>query len=207
MSWRRPGNSERSNGSALLARSLLALCIGGSCCITALAAAHETSRPKRAGKAVRGAPPSQDPEREGPLPWYGWETLLSDAVSISMLLVAAESDEGPVAVIGLGIYALGGPAIHFGQGETLNGLGSVGLRLGLPAIGGLIGAQVSDGCRGYECFEGAGYGILLGMGAAVVLDAALLGYRSDDVSVTARRVVPTLSLAGGRSTLGLAGTF
>jgi hypothetical protein len=195
----------------LLARSLLALGIGGSCCITTRAAAHETSLPKRPVEAEPGASPSQDPERDEPLPWYGWETLLIDAASISMLVVAAESDEGPVAVIGLGIYALGGPAIHFGHGEALNGIGSLGLRLGLPAIGGLIGAQVaqvSEGCRGYECFEGAGYGILLGMGAAVVLDAALLGYRrSDDVSVTSRRVVPTLSLAGGRSTLGLAGTF
>jgi hypothetical protein len=194
----------------LIARGLVVFAASGACCMTTLAASADEAAPAQSElEAEEGIPLSEAPEWYRPHPWYGWKTLFVDAISFTLMFAAEEGDAAALGVIGLGGYVLGGPLIHLGHGEPLNGLGSFGLRLGLPAAGGLIGSTVPYDCSGFLCgWEPIGYGILIGMGAAVVLDAAFLGYRrGDDAASTTARLVPTFSLAGERTTLGVAGTF
>jgi hypothetical protein len=186
------------------------LAISGACCTTTLTAEADDAAPAQSeAEAEGGIPLSQAPEWYRPHPWYGWKTLFVDCVSLAALLGGAVAESPPVIVAGWSGYLVVSPLIHFAHGEPLNGLGSIGLRLGVPAAGGLIGAIVPYECSTLLCdLEPVVIGILIGMGTAVALDAAFLGYRRNDhAASTTPRLTPTFSIAGGRTALGVAGTF
>jgi len=125
-------------------------------------------------------------ERLGPQrKWYGWQTLTADGASFAMLVVAARLNSGgenrsgaqALAWFGLLGYELTPGMIHFVHKNPGRGFASMGLRLGMPLAGAFLGASVASGCSGFACQEGgAGVGILLGMGAAIAIDAAVLAY-------------------------------
>ncbi|MBI2892774.1 MAG: hypothetical protein HYY06_04430 [Deltaproteobacteria bacterium] len=106
--------------------------------------------------------------------WYGWQILVVDFASMMLI---------PAAGIGVGGYALGGPIVHWAQGETGRGFGSLAMRVLSPTLLGLGGAAVM--CANGEC-DGemgglaAAVGLLIGaaIGAvsAIAVDVAVLGY-------------------------------
>src|SRR5262245_33494029 len=131
------------------------------------------------------APKIKAARRERPLDhWYGWQTLLLDGAATGTILLGTTNPEGVgIALAGLVGFVVSGPVVH-GIHERPAGrvLGSLGLRLGLPLLGGIVGSSVAD-CRDAEDFDDVGgaycqigyigLGGLVGLGAAAIADAAL----------------------------------
>jgi hypothetical protein len=139
--------------------------------------------------------------------WYGWQMLVADAVALGLML-AATDDAGLAGAV---LYLGSGPVIHgaHGRGEAL--AGSLGLRLGAPVAGGALGnATCTDRTGSLACVEETAIGILLGMGVAVAIDAALLAREPAPPRREAERAVrlaPALTLTPGRASLSLGGIF
>ncbi len=88
------------------------------------------------------APPPALPTR-----WYGWQTLASDAGALGLFGVflaadgtnAAHASAGvPLGVASGALFLLGPPVIHLWRGQPRAGFASLGLRVALPLLGGLI---------------------------------------------------------------------
>ena len=156
--------------------------------------------------------------------WYGYQTVVADCAGAILLLTGLASGSGAVAWLGYGTYALAPPVIHFAHGRVGIGFADLGLRLGAPVIvgvgGALIGATGASGSSGSSSTNGAAaglvLGVLLGYGTAVTIDAAVFAYEKvppPKESGALRRTAPwftlrpDMSLAPGRSTVGVAGTF
>ena len=121
--------------------------------------------------------------------WYGWQTLLSDAASGSVMLTGAtllKDHDGlstAVVVSGLMGYELGAPVVHILHHQRGHAPASLGLRLGLPLLGGLAGVGIGamacnpDESRQIPCtFTGLLIGGAIGMVAAPIIDAFALAY-------------------------------
>ena len=57
--------------------------------------------------------------------WYGWQTLAADMGAVGVMnvgpLTRGGSSQGSIILAGVGLYALGGPAVHvFRRGELLD---------------------------------------------------------------------------------------
>jgi len=126
--------------------------------------------------------------------WYGWQTALVDAASLSLgASVAALSDQGhdsdvsgAVGGIVVASYVLGGPIVHAAHGQWGTAGASLGLRLGAPvggALGGLLlGYAVCPrhDDRDVPCSAvTAGVGGFLGFATALVVDSAVLAYEPE----------------------------
>jgi hypothetical protein len=151
--------------------------------------------------------------------WYGWQTLLSDAVSVGLMVSAANGHADERGSVGAFGYALGGPIIHLAHGHAGKAGGSLGLRLGAPVVGVLIGFGIDDcertnGHREDEwCgFEGAIGGFIVGIALAVLVDAAVIANEDVEAGVPHRaetgvRLRPDIRVANNRAQLSLAGSF
>jgi len=146
--------------------------------------------------------------------WYGWQTLVVDAAGLSGLVLSAalsdsgasDSDVGALATFGLLSYELGPGIVHFVHRNPGRGFASFGMRLGLPLAGAFVGASVSSNCDGFLCeADGAAAGLLLGMGGAIAIDAAVFAYDDRRPSRARAKLVPVASFVPGRAWLGLAG--
>lgn len=122
--------------------------------------------------------------------WYGWQTLLVDgAVVVTSVAIGASTDAGSAAgtVYLLG-YALGGPIVHWANGQAGMGFASLGLRVGAPVVtgvlGGALGAASGDG---YAVIGGAAIGIVAGSIGAIVVDAAVLARKTVPVDAAEQR--------------------
>lgn len=147
--------------------------------------------------------------------WYGWQTLMSDGVSVTVFLAGvslseSSSDHGTaqsLAWFGLLGYELAPGIVHFAHRNPGRGFASFGMRLGLPLAGAFLGASLASGCDANLCeASGAGAGILLGMGAAIAIDAAVFAY--DDAKYPLGRrlgFVPLVSVAPHQAWLGVGG--
>ena len=130
-----------------------------------------TSRDARADEA-------EDPR------WYGYQPLVIDVASATMFTagvfaVARDGDDTSAAtpiLLGLGGYVLGGPIVHWAHGHVLKGFVDLGLRLALPLVGLGLGTLVTDVFGPRTNDTGAFAGTLAGVGAAMVADAAILGW-------------------------------
>lgn len=126
------------------------------------------------------APPAPTPPRRY---WYGWQTLIADAVALGVASAADPRNgrrEG-LLYTGAVLYVLGGPFVHFMQEEPGKALGSAGLRIGAPLAGALaLGGPGFANSR--EPDETANYGAILGfslgIAAAVATDAAALARKA-----------------------------
>ena len=114
---------------------------------------------------------------------------------------------------GVAVYFLGGPAIHWAHGHGRKGLGSLGLRVGLP-LGGLIaGALLGSVACGSSDSEfvpcpvaiGA-LGFLGGAVAAPVVDAAVVA-REPVTQPKGPQLQAAFVPSGGGGTFVLAGRF
>jgi hypothetical protein len=156
------------------------------------------------------APPDKTRQRTH---WYGGQTLAVDGASVGLLLVAAGTDAPVVAGIAAFGYALGPPIVHFTHGRVAAGFGSLALRVGLPLLGGSLGASAAT-CHAEEIYCGlaeAGVGILIGISAAITIDAAVLARETVTVEepapMSALRLVPVFEPHRGTAGLGVAGSF
>lgn len=166
----------------------------------------------------------QDKNRDdepAPKVWYGYKLLLADALSIGVVMVGARSGLGAGLVApGIGGAFLAAPIVHLTEGQRGRALGSLGLRLLLPLGVGLVAAQ-SQERRSGECncmggvFAFAG-GMVLGLGAAMILDAALLGWRpvgeverAQAAKARSRSLalVPAFGVGPAGASVGVAGRF
>ena len=147
--------------------------------------------------------------------WYGWQTLASDGVSLTALVVGAGMSSGrddfgsELAWFGVVGYVVAPGIVHFTHRNPGRGFGSFGLRLGMPLAGAFIGLAMASGCDRNLCeASGAGAGILLGIGAAVAIDAAVFAY--DDRKRARSRgtgLVPLVSVSRRQAWIGVGGAL
>ncbi len=145
--------------------------------------------------------------------WYGWQTLIADAPSVTAFIagVSMLDDGNPsgstLAWAGALSYELAPAIIHFAHGNPGRGFGSLGMRFGMPLAGAIIGATVASNCNTNLCeVGGLGVGVMLGMGGAIAIDAAVLAYDDPRRSAARRRVlVPLASLTPHQAWLGVGG--
>ena len=159
-------------------------------------------------------------DREEETTWYGWQTLAADGTSLLVLpTVAGVTQSAELGVVALAGYFLAPPFIHGAHGRWGIFAASLGLRVGMPFVGGLLGSAADADCSGELCIPvGAAFGVVLGALGAVALDASLLSYEkveTDARGATARRSnpshlawSPTLApRKEGGFTLGLGASF
>lgn len=146
--------------------------------------------------------------------WYGWQTLTADGASMLLLLAGAAAasshaagDSGDTMVtLGLVGYEFAPGIIHFAHGNPGRGFASFGIRLGMPIAGIILGAASASGCDGFECEAGgAALGLLLGMGGAMALDAAVFAYDDPERASDAARVLPLVGVTSNAAWIGLGG--
>lgn len=159
--------------------------------------------------------------------WYGWQGAVLDAGVValgttSLVLVSSDwenYEEREQAAellffVGAVVYGAGPPTIHLGHRQPWQALGSLGLRVALPAIGGASGLSLATcphpgeeygNCGMLELMIGASTGAVV----AMVLDASLLAWespKSGERSGTQLGVTPVMS-RDGRRELRVFGTF
>jgi len=138
-----------------------------------------------------GSASSVDPE------WYGWQAIIADALGGGLLALSSQVS-GPnggvaVAVVGLTDLVVTAPLIHVAHAQAGRAGISVGMRLGLPLLGGLLGVAVGGStCQpppaspgavdfsGLDCLGaqigGALVGAGVGMAIAVIVDDSALAW-------------------------------
>ena len=145
--------------------------------------------------------------------WYGWQTLIADAPSVTAFMAGVSmvgdgnSGGSTLAWAGFLGYELVPSIIHFSHGNPGRGFASLGMRFGMPLAGAIIGATVTSNCNSSLCEAGgAGVGIILGMGGAIAIDAAVLAYDDGKPAQTRHRLfVPLASLTRDHAWLGVGG--
>ena len=150
--------------------------------------------------------------------WYGYQTLISDALSTTSFAAGVATfdicfsfggtsgrrchdNTGPTMLLlgGMAGYALGGPVIHAVHGHWDKAGYSLGLRA-LP-VAAAVGLGIGNG-------SGNPAGLLfLGAGAAMILDSALLGYETVAVDAPKVSVAPSFDPNSRTGSLVVAGTF
>lgn len=144
--------------------------------------------------------------------WYGWQTLVADGASFGALILGTalseQSDAGDT-LVGLGLlgYAFVPGIVHFAHRNPGRGFASFGIRLGMPLAGAFLGASLASGCNTNLCEAGgAGVGVLLGMGGAIAIDAAVFAYDDRKRPATRRLgLVPLVSVTPQNAWFGVAG--
>lgn len=128
--------------------------------------------------------------------WYGWQTLLSDALSVGLSFASLGLGVPPIPALGL---LFGAATIHSAH-DNWTGLGiSLGLRTlaGLFGFGAAISALTSDDEPGHarDGDELIVVAAITGL-AAVVIDAAVLGYETLPPKQTSYGIAPWADARG-----------
>lgn len=123
--------------------------------------------------------------------WYGWQILLADVVSWS-LIASNSSGAGGVGLLG---YLLGGPVIHFAHGEAADGVADLGARVFLPLAGGALAAQAAP-CHDCEAPSVLAVGGVLGGAALAMLADYVLLSTKERIVVAPERGGGVVSVAG-----------
>jgi hypothetical protein len=141
-----------------------------ACVLLGTTTAAAERPPAGGGKAPRYNADKYDWE------WYGWQTLLVDAIAIPGAFVSFVADSDALAWASLGTYLAVPPILHGANGQWREGGASFVFRLVTPY---LALAAVGGACSGdLEClFSAAGGGITAGMLAAATFDAAILTWK------------------------------
>jgi hypothetical protein len=151
---------------------------------------------------------THDPRNERPVTkrrWYGWQTLVMDAVSIGLILAALDDDVGNgAAIAGLVGYGFGAPIVHVAHGQPGKAFASLGLRVGAPFVGARFCGGIAN-CTGEGGLRDVIFGLLSGAAAAITIDAAVIA--NEDVEPTAPRVSPSVGITKDRATFSLGGVF
>jgi hypothetical protein len=173
--------------------------------------------------------PSPPPEPSGAAnrTWYGWQTLIVDGVSAVFWVIgfAALSGDVEPRVLAMGIpfgtagFTLGGPIVHWANGNVGKGFMSFGINVGAFALTSVLVGGVwcaAGGCSDEEGYlDGIGPGLMgggIGLVAATIVDLSVLAYRprrtpSDALPRRPTALLPTLDIRRARASVGLMGTF
>lgn len=179
--------------------------------------------PVAARPSVRVVPLRPDAGSQGEGGWYGWQTLASDVAAGGLFFAAAKSGDGnlddgagtTLSLLSAAVYLAGAPTVHLLHHRSLRALGSFGLRIALPVVGGVVGAATATcppptgdygNCGAGELVLGAGVGLVL----AMALDAGVLAW--DEPKRKERPSAhwglgPTISSDGKRGEVRVFGTF
>ncbi len=146
-------------------------------------------------------PAAPEPPRPTYRRWYGWQTLLADG-----LWVASASVQPALAPIGYLTFA---PLVHAAHGHPGKPFASLGVRVGLPLGGLLLGAGAGAFVDGGEFF-GAPLGLVSGLVGAIVMDAAVIANEDAPLSARSpRRAIlwPNATVTANAASVGFAGFF
>ncbi len=189
--------------------------------------APETSSPPAAADPDDSPPPGDGPAHDsGETRWYGWQVLVADASSVAVAALGSGTNTPALGWLGIGGMFLASPIVH-GFHDRWGALGaSLGMRLGLALVGGVIGVAVAPPCDSSGSFLGplvcslnqAAYGIYgASAGLAVASAVDVIGLSWEHVHVrrtdtSGLQLTPLLrfSRAEGRvggATVGVAGEF
>src|SRR5712664_1896889 len=108
---------------------------------------------------------------------YRVPLIVTDVTSFGLIIAGAARNDARLGFVGLAGYVLSGPVVHWANGEGARGMGSLALRVMIPAAGLLIGASFPrTGCSG--CGESLGLGpavpgMLVGAAAGAVVSSAI----------------------------------
>jgi hypothetical protein len=165
----------------------------------------------RVRRTARTAESEADPELD--YDDYRLTMVAVDATAVALVAAGVYLDHEDVtpalALVGVGTYVLGGPIIHLAHEQSGRALGSIGLRVGLPATGLLVGGALAASCGGASewCLVGAVlFGGVIGLGgvlAAIIVDDAVLGRAPKPATKSAARVALTPLLDPKRRAAGL----
>lgn len=145
--------------------------------------------------------------------WYGWQTLIADGASLTLLTAAGFARSGPTAGVAVAGYVLAAPIVHFAHGNVGRGFGSFGIRVGSPIVCTLIGAAAGSGKGNSDILDtgalgGAVIGFFVGMGAAIAIDASLLAREQVPVErAGALRITPIVAPSAHGGIVGAAAVF
>jgi hypothetical protein len=141
-----------------------------ACVLLGAAPAFADRPPAGGGKAPRFNADKSDWE------WYGWQTLLVDAVVVPGVIIGAAVESEALLYASLGTFLVAPPIVHGANGNWLEGWASFGVRFAAPflAMGGIAAACRE---RSDECLQSMGAGITAGMIAASTFDAAILTWK------------------------------
>lgn len=130
------------------------------------------------------AQPLEDAQ-PAPRRWYGYQTLALDGVAFGFFVAGLstiggsgrDSAAGPLLGLSAGAYFLGAPAVHLAHSNWTGVSLSAASRVLLPLLGGALGAA-GDHCDAHDDADlcgvaGPALGVLLGISAAIALDAAV----------------------------------
>jgi hypothetical protein len=160
----------------------------------------------------------EEPAREPPVEphWYGGSVLLADGLSLGLFAGGAAVTPS-LAIAGAAGWVLAAPIIHASHAGFGHAAGSLGLRLGLPLLGMLLGAAAVDGCwrepnASDACEAGMEVGgFMLGAVVAEILDVAWLARDEHPIASPPAPSHPTVQFAltprSGGAVLGLGGSF
>jgi hypothetical protein len=143
---------------------------------------------------------------------YRWQIALVDLAAFggAMIGPAFQGRDREVQSAALGTYLLGSPLIHAANGHGLRAIASLGLRLGLPALGAAIGVRIQGESDCLDCIDTAApiEGLVLGIGigglTALIVDHAVL---AKPRRVPARGWAPVAAPSRGGATVGVGGWF
>jgi hypothetical protein len=178
-------------------------------------------QPREISRTDRGDEATLRAQQTEPPLWYGWQTLALDGFLLVGVMALAQQADGNqselsetlawVPVVG---FAVGGPTIHIVHREPWRAVGSLGLRAGLPVLGGAIGTGMLATCPPPDGDYGScGLGELIIGAAAGVLAASLIdglalaresAKKSSDLGLS---LTPLVSPDGSTRALALRGRF
>ena len=140
--------------------------------------------------------------------WYGGTVLMFDGAMIATAVGCAALTQSEGCQLPVYGYLLGGPIIHGRHHGWGRALASVGLRLGLPLAGLLLGLSTGSS-DGWPAFGAGAVGAGVGVVAAIAVDAT---WAYDDAPAPRSpprplAFSPALSLGRGGGAIGLQGRF
>lgn len=155
---------------------------------------------------------ASEPEPEPEV--YGLHILAADLVPVGILSTATVFPQGPYLEASVGAYLLGGPIVHTLHGEYKRAAASLGLRVGLPIAGLLVGDLVHQATNPGDPhpwnFDGPPslwwvLGGVAGFVAAMTLDQRVLagGYHARRAST----VTPTANASRDGLAFGVVAAF
>jgi hypothetical protein len=181
--------------------------------------------PQPQAAPVQPMAPAAPPQRRIHV-WYGYQTLIVDAIAFGAGTVGFALKEPTLQTVGVAGYLAGPPVIHFIHGHVGRGFGDFGVRCGFPVAGLLVGlivgavvaAKDDSSVQGVsdDIARGIEVGTVAGVVGAIIFDAAVFGDETvlegaEDARVhpplPTFRVAPTAFTARGGGGLGLGGTF
>lgn len=137
--------------------------------------------------------------------WYGYQPLISDGISIA--LIALSADNIDPLILGALSYTFAPGVIHLLHDDGGKALGSIGLRLGLPILGGLL---VPRGSSEEEYPSATDVVFSVAILTAMVVDSSVLSFESVPVPTQAVgnfSLQPLILNYQGETVYGVGGTF